>query len=255
MASPATSTYLPALDVPHEREGVGEELQSTLHELVDLSLIGKQLHWAVVGPLFRPLHLQLDELVESWHELSDSVAERAVALGFVPDGQARAVVVGSELAPLARGSIEDHVVVRELTHRIAEVSERVRDQMNRLGDADLATQDVLIEVVRELEKQQWMLRAQLGERASLGLSNASFHVRSPTGAVRGGDLAIVPGPTEGHTSAKTRIHASCCGADTIPPVPRALITGIAGQDGGRAHRGAPRIIEVELWADQPQLAG
>lgn len=165
MASPATSTYLPALEVPHEREGVAQELQSTLHELVDLSLIGKQLHWAVVGPLFRPLHLQLDELVESWHELSDSVAERAVALGFVPDGQARAVVVGSGLAPLPRGSIEDHVVVRELTHRIAEVSERVRDQMNRLGEADLATQDVLIEVVRELEKQQWMLRAQLGERA------------------------------------------------------------------------------------------
>jgi starvation-inducible DNA-binding protein len=165
MASPATSTYLPALDVPHEREGLGEELQTTLQELVDLSLIGKQLHWAVVGPLFRPLHLQLDELVESWRDLSDVVAERAVALGLVPDGQARAVVVGSQLAPLERGSIEDHIVVRELTHRVAEVSERVRDRMNRLGEADLATQDVLIEVVRELEKQQWMLRAQLGERA------------------------------------------------------------------------------------------
>ena len=165
MASPATSSYLPALEVPHEREGVGEELQSTLHELIDLSLIGKQLHWAVVGSLFQPLHLQLDELVESWRDLSDTVAERAVALGVVPDGQARAVAAGSQLAPLARGSIEDHVVVRELTHRIAEVSEQVRERMNRLGEADLATQDVLIEVVRELEKQQWMLRAQLGERA------------------------------------------------------------------------------------------
>src|SRR6266545_1536744 len=141
MASPATSTYLPTLEVPHEREGVGQELQATLHELIDLSLIGKQLHWAIVGPLFRPLHLQLDELVESWHELSDAVAER----------------------PVARGALEDHVVVRELTHRVAEVSERVRKRMNRLGDADLASQDVLIEVVRELEKQQWMLRAQLGE--------------------------------------------------------------------------------------------
>src|SRR5438046_10174022 len=85
MASPATSTYLPALEVPHEREGVGQELQATLHELIDLSLIGKQLHWAIVGPLFRPLHLQLDELVESWHELSDTLAERAVALARVPD--------------------------------------------------------------------------------------------------------------------------------------------------------------------------
>ena len=165
MASPATSTYLPTLEVPHEREGFGQELQATLHELIDLSLIGTQLHWAIVGPLFRPLHLQLDELVESWHELSDTVAERAVALGFVPDGQASAVAAGSQLAPVARGSLDDHVVVREMTHRVAEVSERVRDRMNRLGDADLASQDVLIEVVRELEKQQWMLRAQLGEHA------------------------------------------------------------------------------------------
>jgi starvation-inducible DNA-binding protein len=165
MASPATSTYLPTLAVPHEREGVGQELQATLHELIDLSLIGKQLHWAIVGPLFRPLHLQLDELVESWHEISDTVAERAVALGFVPDGQASAVAGGSPLAPVARGALEDHVVLRELTHRVAEVSERARERMNRLGDADLASQDVLIEVVRELEKQQWMLRAQLGEQA------------------------------------------------------------------------------------------
>jgi starvation-inducible DNA-binding protein len=165
MASPATSTYLPTLEVPREREGVGQELQAALHELIDLSLIGKQLHWAIVGPQFRPLHLQLDELVDSWHELSDTVAERAVALGFIPDGQARAVAAGSQLAPVGGGSTEDHVVVRELTHRVAEVSERTRERMNRLGDADLASQDVLIGVVRELEKQQWMLRAQLGEHA------------------------------------------------------------------------------------------
>ena len=165
MTSPATSTYLPPLEVPHEREGVGQELQATLYELIDLSLIGKQLHWAIVGPLFRPLHLHLDELVDSWHELADTVAERAVALGFVPDGQASAVAAGSPLAPVARGALEDHVVVRELTHRVAEVSERTRQRMDRLGGADLASQDVLIEVVRELEKQQWMLRAQLGEHA------------------------------------------------------------------------------------------
>ena len=165
MASLATSTFLPTLEVPHEREGVGQQLQATLHELVDLSLIGKQLHWAIIGPLFRPLHLQLDELVESWHELSDTVAERAVALGFVPDGQASAVAAGSPLAPVARGSLEAHVVVRDMTRSVAEISERVRERMNRLGDVDLASQDVLIEVVRELEKQQWMLRAQLGEHA------------------------------------------------------------------------------------------
>ena len=96
---------------------------------------------------------------------ADTVAERAVALGFVPDGQAKAVAAGSQLAAVAPTALEDHLVVRALTHRIAEVSEQVRDRMNRLGDADLASQDVLIEVVRELEKQQWTLRAQLGGHA------------------------------------------------------------------------------------------
>ena len=165
MASPATSSHLPVLAEPHEREAIAHELQSTMQELVDLSLIGKQLHWAVVGPLFRPLHLQLDELVDSWRELTDTAAERAVALGFVPDGQAKTIAAGSQLLPVAPTAIEDHVVVRELTHRIAEVSERMRERMDRLGGADLVSQDVLIEVVRKLEEQQWMLRAQLGEHA------------------------------------------------------------------------------------------
>src|SRR5262245_33149683 len=164
MASAPTSPYLPALAVPHERAAVGRELQTVLVELVDLSLIGKQLHWAVSGPLFRSLHLQLDELVDSWIELADTVAERAVALGFVPDGQAQAVAAAWQLAPVPQGPIGDHVVIREITRRLADVSERVRSRLEAIGEADLASQDVMIEVVHELEKQQWMLRVQPGER-------------------------------------------------------------------------------------------
>ena len=51
--------------------------------------------------------------------------------------------------------------MRELAHRIAEVSELARTRMDRLGDLDAASQDVLVEVVRALEEQQWMVRAQL----------------------------------------------------------------------------------------------
>jgi starvation-inducible DNA-binding protein len=160
MTSTAHSTHLPALAEPHQREEVGQQLQATLVELVDLSLLGKQLHWTVVGPLFRPLHLQLDELIDSWRELADTVAERAVAIGFYPDGQAESVAAGSPLRAVYRGELEDHVVVRELTGRVAEVAERARERMDRLGELDAATQDVLIEVVRALEKQLWMIRAQ-----------------------------------------------------------------------------------------------
>lgn len=165
MSEIATSSYLPPLAIPHEREGLGRELEAVLHELLALSLIGKQLHWAVFGPSSRPVHQHVDELVDSWRDLADQVAERAVALGYIPDGQPSAVVAGSQLAPVARAGVEDHAVVRELTRRIAFVSERVRQRMQLIGDVDLVSQDVLIDVVRELEKQQWMLRVQLGERA------------------------------------------------------------------------------------------
>jgi len=161
MATTATSPHVPTLGGAHEREEIGRELETTLHELIDLSLLGKQFHWAVVGPLFRPLHLHLDELVDSWRELADTVAERAVALGYVPDGQAEAVAAGSQLGPVGRTVLEDHVVVRELTDRISEATELARARMDRLGEVDAASQDVLIDVVRALEEQLWMLRVQL----------------------------------------------------------------------------------------------
>jgi starvation-inducible DNA-binding protein len=160
MALIAQEAHLPALD-QHHREEVGRELQATLVELVDLSLLGKQLHWNVVGPLFKPLHEHLDELVDSWRELSDTVAERAVALGYSPDGQAAAVSAGSEIPAVERGSLPAGVVVRDLAERLANVTERIRTRMDRLGALDLASQDVLIEVLRALEQQLWMIRVQL----------------------------------------------------------------------------------------------
>jgi starvation-inducible DNA-binding protein len=160
MESTAPHVYIPPLG-HRQHEEIGRELQATLVELIDLSLIGKQLHWSVSGPLFRPLHEQLDEFVDSWRDLADTVAERAVAIGSWPDGQASAVAEGSELGGLERGPVHDHRVVALLARRVAETAERVRTRMDRLGELDLASQDVLVEVVRALEQQQWMLRAQL----------------------------------------------------------------------------------------------
>ena len=159
MAASQNEAHLPALGA-HARTETGEQLQQTLVELIALSLIGKQLHWNVTGPEFRALHLHLDELVEDWRELADVVAERAVALGFAPDGRAPAVVE-SGLEPVAPGPTEVPAALRELLARVASVDERVRERMVRLGEIDLTSQDVLVDVTRTLEKQLWMLRVQL----------------------------------------------------------------------------------------------
>jgi starvation-inducible DNA-binding protein len=98
--------------------------------------------------------------VDSWRELGDTVAERAVAIGSFPDAPATALAAADHNG-VERGPIEDDAVVRVLAERLADVTERVRTRMDRIGELDLASQDVLIEVARELEKQLWMVRTQL----------------------------------------------------------------------------------------------
>jgi starvation-inducible DNA-binding protein len=160
MAVPETESHLPAF-AEHERKEAGRLLQLTLVELIALSLIGKQLHWNIVGHGFRDAHLQLDELVDRWRELFDVVAERAVAIGYPVDGRAPAVVEQSELKSIDTGPTPVPKALEEVTRRLAEVDERVRERIERLGELDLPSQDVLIEVARALEKQLWLVRTQL----------------------------------------------------------------------------------------------
>ncbi len=81
---------------------VAEALQGALVDLVDLALVAKQIHWNIVGPRFRSVHLQLDEVVASARTHSDTVAERASALGVPPDGRAATVANGSGIKTTPR---------------------------------------------------------------------------------------------------------------------------------------------------------
>jgi len=160
MTTVQQEAHLPTLE-DHSRGEAARELQATLVELVDLSLIGKQLHWNIAGRPFKPLHEHLDELVDSWRDLSDTVAERAAALGVAPDGRAGTVDATSGIDPVVPGAVSTDAALHELVPRVADVAERIRSRMDRLGEIDLPSQDVLIEVIRELEKQLWMLRVSL----------------------------------------------------------------------------------------------
>ena len=163
MQTSESATHLPPLG-GLVREQVTLCLQQTLVELVDLGLLGKQLHWTVAGELFRPLHAQLDELVESWRALADTVAERLVAVGGTPDAQATTVASSSGWGPIEARPTEAPDAIRVVAHRLAEAAERLRHRANRLGSLDLASQDVAIQVLREIEKQLWMIRVQFVDR-------------------------------------------------------------------------------------------
>jgi len=147
-----------------ERRALGGELQAVLVTLTDLSLAGKQAHWNLVGRLFHPLHLFLDELVESWRTASDEVAERAVALGYQPDGRAGTVAESSILAPLPEGQLLDVDAIAAFGALLTTAIGDIRERMDRLEDLDAVTADLLHGVVRGLEENLWMIRAQSPER-------------------------------------------------------------------------------------------
>lgn len=159
MASTLSQDHHPTLR--HEdRQAIGAELQGALIALIDLSLLGKQAHWNVIGPNFRPLHLQLDEMIDAWRLAADAVAERAVALGYSPDGRARTVADRSKLGSLPEGQLRDHDVIVAFTALLTDAIGDIRERMDRLEDVDTVTADILHGVVAGLEENLWMVRVQ-----------------------------------------------------------------------------------------------
>ncbi|MFJ2740186.1 Dps family protein [Streptomyces sp. NPDC087440] len=139
---------------------VGEALQGALVDLVDLSLVAKQVHWNVVGPRFRSVHLQLDDVVASARLHSDSVAERASALGVNPDGRAATVAASSAIKETPTGWIKDSDAVRILVDALGAVIVRMRERIETTGDPDPVTQDLIIGLTADLEKHAWMFQAE-----------------------------------------------------------------------------------------------
>ncbi|GIH28378.1 DNA starvation/stationary phase protection protein [Acrocarpospora phusangensis] len=142
-----------------ERKTTGDALQGTLIDLIDLSLTAKQYHWNLVGPRFRSIHLQLDEVVASARTHADTVAERAAAIGVSPDGRAQTVAAGAA-APSEPAWVADTAVVDGVVRLLRDIGGRLRGHIDAVAEADPVSQDILIAVARDLEKQAWMFEAQ-----------------------------------------------------------------------------------------------
>lgn len=152
----------------NRRTVAGDALRRTVIDLIGLSLIAKHAHWNVVGPNFRSVHLDLDELVAVTREFTDKAAERAAAIGVNPDGRAHAVAnaVGDEGREVEWQ--QDTEVVASIVDHLAAVIERVRERVTVTESADPVTQDLLVDITGQLEKLAWMWQAQTGDRRRLG---------------------------------------------------------------------------------------
>ncbi|RFS85908.1 DNA starvation/stationary phase protection protein [Actinomadura spongiicola] len=139
----------------------GEALQGSLIDLIDLSLFAKQAHWNLTGRNFKVVHEHLDEIVALARTGQDDVAERAVAIGVSPDGRARTVADRTKIPQLEAGYLDDDKVVAAVVDVLAQLIARFRERISATDEPDQVTQDLLISITGELEKQHWMFQAQI----------------------------------------------------------------------------------------------
>lgn len=141
---------------------VQARLQPLLVDLLDLTLTGKQLHWNVIGDNFRPVHKHLDKMVKKWRTWSDDVAERMTAVGISPDGRIQRVAGDSPADPAPEGWSHQTEVIAVMADRIEAAASATRSRLEGLGEIDLASEDLLINILDGLEEQLWMVSAQQG---------------------------------------------------------------------------------------------
>lgn len=137
----------------------GEALQGTLVDLIDLSLIAKQVHWTIVGRNFRSIHLQLDDVVDTARQYTDVVAERAAAIGVLPDGRIDALRKSSQVPQPPLEWIQAEDAITFFVDVFDQIVARMRQRIEKTEDEQV-TQDLLIEVTAALEKHYWMWQAE-----------------------------------------------------------------------------------------------
>lgn len=135
-------------------------LQQSLVNLVDLALLLKQAHWNVVGKNFRSVHLQLDEILVTVRDASDDVAERLSALGIAPDGRSKTVAEQSNLGTYPETFQDVPSTVTAVADAMKTAIEDIRDAIEKLGDLDPISEDMMIGISGPLEKHLWMVQAQ-----------------------------------------------------------------------------------------------
>lgn len=139
---------------------LADALQQVLTDLVELSLQSKQAHWAIVGRNFRDLHLQLDEIVGTAREYSDTIAERMRALGATPDARTDTVAATTTLPAFPAGEQNSTTTVGLVTTRLNATAHTGRTVHDGVDKEDPTTADILHQIIEALEKQAWMLQAE-----------------------------------------------------------------------------------------------
>ncbi|GAA1846780.1 Dps family protein [Brevibacterium marinum] len=141
-------------------DALTKNLQGVLVDFIALSLTAKQAHWNIVGPNFRDLHLNLDEVVSIARAGSDTMAERMRALHASPDGRPAVVAEQTSLPVFPDGEITTHDAIDHMVKAVESTVATMRNCHDEVDSADPTTADLFHESIGQLEQQAWFISAE-----------------------------------------------------------------------------------------------
>ncbi len=139
---------------------LSDNIQKVLVDLIVLSLVGKQAHWNIVGPNFRDLHLNLDEVVDIARDGSDEFAERLRALHATPDGRPSVVAARTSIEQFPQGEVSTHDAIDLIVAAIETTVATMREVHDAVDAEDPTTSDMLHEYTQKLEQQAWFISSE-----------------------------------------------------------------------------------------------
>lgn len=149
---------------PDVSSGVAQFLSPVVIDLQALAIDGKQAHWHVRGANFQAVHELLDTVVAHAQDYADTAAERVVALGLPIDARIATVAAKTSTPPLTEGFQQSDATIVQVIASIDAALKNVRTAIDELAELDPASQDVVIEIARGLEKDRWFLFAHIATK-------------------------------------------------------------------------------------------
>jgi starvation-inducible DNA-binding protein len=137
-----------------------ELLNKHLAALIDLHGQVKQAHWNVRGANFIAIHELFDKVTGEVEDYSDTIAERAGALGGTAHGTIQVATKHSFLVPYALGiaDAKDHIfAVSGALAAFGQSARQAIDESAAHGDA--ATADLFTEISRGIDQQLWLVES------------------------------------------------------------------------------------------------
>lgn len=159
-----TEIHEPAVQADDDRpRKVAQHLSPVAHDLIALAVNGKQAHWHLRGANFIGVHEFLDEVVAHAQAASDTVAERIVALGQPVDGRIGTVAAQTSTPEMDFGFKNPTETVHEVVGQLDATLTTVYAAVEALDDIDLVSQDVVIAIAQQLDKDRWFLTSHFAE--------------------------------------------------------------------------------------------